>query len=152
MSDKKDQKEITRFFNDVFNSENQLLIWQFDERANKRLIFNTYIAEFDPESNSVSFQTQDSNPFELLPGTIYLYNEKNKSIFRAEQISTQSNFLSIHYPEELKILESMQDDKLKSIFIAVNPSFITHRPKHYQLRIFDRDGDMKARIAKKKKA
>ena len=119
----------------IIQGENQLLVWQYDDNSKKRSVFNSFIAEFDSTSNSVSVQTKNDNSYEIKPGEIFLYNETTQAIFKAEQISAQNNFLSLHYPKELMILEEMENDKLKSIFNAVDSNFISKKPIFHKIEI-----------------
>ena len=124
-------------FHDYFNilklEQKNVLIWQFDQITNKRIIFHSYVASVEQADTQVSCNSQNDISYKFNPGDLFLYVEDTMSICKVEQISIQNNYLSVKYPQELKFLDEMEDDKIKAVFEAINPGFVKEAPKFHSL-------------------
>jgi hypothetical protein len=124
-------------FHDYFDmlklEQKNVLIWQLDKITNKRIIFQSFVASVDQAQTHISCNSQNDITYDFNPGDLFLYVEDSMSICKVEQISIQNNYLSIKYPEELKFLDEMEDDKIKAVFEAINPGFVKEAPKFHSL-------------------
>lgn len=128
-----DAAQFHEYFNTLKSDKQSVLIWQLDNTSNKRIIFHSFVAEVSSDNLEISCNSQGDVHFEFNPGDLFLYIETTMSICKVEQISIQNNFLSIKYPEELKFLEEMEDDKIKAVFEAINPGYVKEAPKFHSL-------------------
>lgn len=128
-----DLEEFNKFFTDVKNQNDNVIVWQMDPVTQKRTIFHSIISDVTDADNSLSLNTITDEAYSLQPESVYFYIESRMSIFKAEQISTQNNFLAVKYPDELKMLDEMEDDKLKAVFNAINPEYIKVPPTYHDI-------------------
>ena len=122
-----------KFFGEMLEGQNTVVIWQLDPVTQKRTIFHSLISQLNPKEQSLSFNTVDDRPYDFAPEAVYFYIESRMCIFKAEQEATQNNYLSIKYPDELKMLDDMEDDKLKAVFSAINPSYVNVPPTYHEI-------------------
>lgn len=128
-----DIAEFHEYFSDLKEKKNNIVIWQLDKSTNKRIIYHSLINEIEKESTTLSCNSSNDEAYQFNPGDLFFYIETTMTIFKSEQVATQNNFLSIKYPEELKFLDEMEDDKIKAVFSAINPSFVKDSPKYHTL-------------------
>lgn len=121
--------EFHKFFGDIESKNESILVWQVNPSTYKRVIFYSHLSSFEVEDNTLSFSTISDEAYVFDSEEIYFYIENFKLIFKAEQISIQNNFLTVHYPDELKMLDKNEDNNLKKVFMGINPAFIQNPPK-----------------------
>jgi len=128
-----DIAQFHEYFSELKEKQNTIVIWQLDKLSNKRIIYHSFINDIQEDSTTVSCNTSNDETYQFNPGDLFFYIETTMTIFKSEQVSTQNNFLSIKYPEELKFLDEMEDDKIKAVFSAINPSYVKETPKYHTL-------------------
>lgn len=128
-----DLAEFNKFFIDVKNENDNVIVWQLDPNTQKRIIYHSLLSEVDDSENTISLNTISDEAYVFTAESIYFYVESHLSIFKAEQISTQNNFLVVKYPDELKMMDEIEDDKLKAVFNAINPGYVKVPPGHHDI-------------------
>ena len=125
--------EFHNFFGQVQDSTETVIVWQLDPITQKRNIFHSKLSEVTNSDNSISFNTLNDSAYDFTSESLYFYVESRMSIFKAEQISIQNNFMSVRYPDELKFLDEIEDDKLKAVFSAINPNYVKVPPSFHEI-------------------
>lgn len=128
-----DIAEFHKFFTDVKSENDNVIVWQMDPVTQKRTIFFSIISEVEDSANTISLNTISHEAYAFNPESVYFYIESRMSIFKAEQVSIQNNFLAVKYPDELKMLDEMEDDKLKAVFNAINPDYVKVPPTYHDI-------------------
>lgn len=129
-----DLPEFHEYFGNVLNKKYGVLVWQVDPASQKRTIFHSHISSYEENEETLSFNTVNDGAYEFEAHALYFYIENTMSIFKSEQISIQNNFLSVKYPDELKFLDEMEDDKLKAVFSAIDPDYVKVPPTFHEIQ------------------
>lgn len=128
-----DLEEFNKFFTVVHSERSDVMVWQLDADTQKRNIFHSHISEVSDGDNTLALNTINDEAYVFSSEAVYFYIESKKTIYKSEQISIQNNFLSVKYPDELKMLDEMEDDKLKAVFSAINPKYVKEPPTFHEI-------------------
>lgn len=111
-------KEIEHFFSQVITTKDVVVVWQYNKKENKRLIYNSTLGQVDKSNGYLSFMNLDDSEqasFRLVAGDLFFYIEKRQAIFKSELISSQANLLIIDYPQEVKLLDENDEHDEKTL-------------------------------------
>ena len=76
---KSDVKEMEIFFNQVRKDQDIIVVWQFNPKENKRVIYNSTLNEANDNIGGLDFINNDNSErssYEFVLADIYFYIEK----------------------------------------------------------------------------
>lgn len=127
-----DLDEINKIFANVQSSVEVVVAWQVDPLTQTRNIFHSTLSKIINQDNSLLFTTINDAAYDFNSEPVYFYVENKMFIFKSEQISIQNNLLSVNFPDELKLLDEAEDDKLKAVFSSINPDYEKVAPSYVE--------------------
>lgn len=113
--------EMITFFTKVEASRSEIVIWQLDKGSNKRIIHAGKLVEVG-DNDSLDFEQSSNESFNFSDDEVFFYVEESQIIFKAKQHRNADNYLSVYFPDEVKVLDQNEREKLVSSFLEVDDS------------------------------
>lgn len=113
--------EMISFFTQIETNQSEVVIWQLDKETNKRKIHPGRLIEFG-ENDNLDFKQLEDHPFEFSEDDVYFYVERNQLIFKCKQQRNDDIYLSVLFPDEVKVLDKNEANDLAQSFVEVDKS------------------------------
>lgn len=111
--------EMITFFTQVESNQSEIVIWQLDKNSNKRIIHPGRLIEVG-ENDNLDFKQLEDKSFDFSESEVFFYVERSQIIFKCEQYRNDENYLSVRFPDEVKVLDKKEGDELAHSFIEMD--------------------------------